>query len=112
MYMSPSPHVPAPGRVETNISDRPRTGVGQKSATLGMLIGASSLRGASKGELMLARSAAQMSFGSPPRLDANSRLNPSAVSIGQPSAAAGSLTPFSTFTAVPQVGSLAPKGQS
>src|SRR5690606_2954547 len=85
------------------------TGVGQRSPA-GELTGASSLRGSGQGSPMLARSETQMSFGSS-RLDANSRLSPSAVSIGQPSFTFGLLTPFSpcaTTLGFPQSGA---KGQ-
>ena len=73
----------------------------------GELMGASSRRGSGHGSLLLARSDAQMSFGSPFRFDANSRLKPSAVSIGHPSLTPGLLTPFSpsaTSLASPQAG--------
>src|SRR6185503_8919496 len=89
--MSPAPpiavpHVSAPGRSETKNSERPN-GFGQKSAGPSRLIGASSLRGTLHGAAISARSAAQMSFVPKPlRVDANSKLRPSGVSIGQPSA--------------------------
>src|SRR5690606_27440906 len=81
------------------------TGVGQKSPA-GELTGASSLRGSGHGSPMLARSDAQMSFGSS-RADASSRLRPSAVSIGHPSLTFGLLTPLSpspTIVASPHFG--------
>src|SRR5690606_40611414 len=92
MYISPSPQEPAPPRVETNINERPRTGVGQKSPNPASLIGLSSLRGACHGSLTLVLSATQMSFGSWPRVEAKKRLRPSGDSNGQPSAESASLT--------------------
>src|SRR3954468_2653002 len=90
--MSPPPQVGGPfgsaGRSETNNSDRPPIGGGQKSAAL-ELIGAPRLRGSPNGASIEARSAAQMSLppSVPGRLDAIIRLRPSGVSIGQPSPA-------------------------
>jgi hypothetical protein len=95
--MSPPPQgvgpVPSPGRSDTKNSDRPSTGVGQKSADA-LLMGAPRLRGVLQGESRLARSAAQMSLppAVPGRFDAMSRLRPSALSIGQPSPKPGTLT--------------------
>src|SRR5688572_22937646 len=102
--MSPPPHgigpVPSPGRSETNSSDRPSTGVGQKSADA-VLMGAPRLRGVLQGEPRLSRSAAQMSLppAVPGRFDAMNRLRPSALSMGQPSPKPGMLTSL-TSTAV------------
>src|SRR5918993_6088834 len=90
--MSPPPHgvgpVPSPARSDTKNSERPITGVGQKSAAV-VLIGAPRLRGSPQGDVRLARSAAQMSLppNVPARFEAMNRLRPSADSIGQPSAA-------------------------
>src|SRR5690242_14243164 len=95
--MSPPPQgvgpVPSPGRSDTNSSERPYTGVGQKSA-LGELMGAPRLRGVPQGSPMLARSAAQISLPPvvPGRFDASIKLRPSALSMGQPSANPGTLT--------------------
>src|SRR5690349_6714779 len=95
--MSPAPQgvgpVPSPGRSDTNNSDRPSTGVGQKSADV-LLMGAPRLRGVPQGMPMLARSAAQMSLPPvvPGRFDASNRLSPSALSMGQPSPKPGTLT--------------------
>src|SRR5688572_5943745 len=89
--MSPPPQgvgpVPSPARSETKNSQRPMTGVGQKSAAL-VLIGAPRLRGSDQGDVRLTRSAAQMSLppNVPARFEAMNRLRPSADSIGQPSA--------------------------
>src|SRR5690349_11072261 len=95
--MSPPPQgvgpVPSAGRSETKSSDRPCTGVGQKSADA-VLMGAPRLRGVPQGSPMLARSAAQISLppAVPGRFDANNKLSPSAVSMGQPSPKPGTLT--------------------
>src|SRR5690349_24693198 len=95
--MSPPPQgvgpVPSPGRSDTKNSERPITGVGQKSADA-VLMGAPRLRGAENGAPMLARSAAQMSLPPvvPGRFDAMKRLSPSALSMGQPSPKPGTLT--------------------
>src|SRR5215213_9639162 len=95
--MSPPPQgagpVPSPGRSDTKNSDRPSTGVGQKSADA-ELMGAPRLRGVPQGEPRLARSAAQMSLppAVPVRFDAINKLRPSALSMGQPSPKPGTLT--------------------
>src|SRR6186713_1437845 len=91
-YMSPPPQggvvVPLSSRSETKNSERPNTGVGQKSAAV-ELIGLPIFWGSFQGDPRVSRSATQMSLppAPPGRLDAKSRLNPSGVSIGQPSAA-------------------------
>src|SRR5689334_8456898 len=90
--MSPPPQTGGPfgsaGRSDTKNSDRPYTGVGQKSAAL-ELIGAPRLRGVPHGDVTLSRSAAQTSFEPrvPSPADAMNRLSPSGLSIGQPSGA-------------------------
>src|ERR1051325_9872705 len=95
--MSPPPQgvgpAPSPGRSDTKNSDRPRTGVGQKSAEDG-LMGAPRLRRAPQGDPRSARSAAQTSLppAVPGRFDAINRLRPSALSMGQPSLKPGTLT--------------------
>src|SRR5690606_19837613 len=102
MYMSPprpltvGVHVPAPVRSDTNINDRPRTGVGQKSAVPLRLMGARIGCGVPHGSPIFARSATQILLPSvhPSSVgeagtggaDAMKSLSPSAVSIGQPSA--------------------------
>src|SRR5690606_10262721 len=91
--MSPLPgpawQVSGPGRSETNSSQRPSIGVGQKSLAA-ELTGAPRLTGAPKGSSFEARSDAQMSLPpsapSPARVLAMYRLRPSGDSIGQPSA--------------------------
>src|SRR3954471_1136906 len=91
--MSPPPQgatpLPLSARSETNSSERPYTGVGQKSAAA-ELIGAPRLRGAFQGDVRLSRSAAQTSLPPRPpgRADAINRLRPSGLSMGQPSGAA------------------------
>src|ERR1700748_2624176 len=92
--MSPPPQggvpVPLSGRSETKNNERPKTGVGQKSAAL-ELMGSPRFRGTCQGEPTVSRSATQMSLppAPPGRVDAKRRLNPSGVSMGQPSAAGG-----------------------
>jgi hypothetical protein len=93
--------VPSPGRSDTKNNDRPITGVGQKSADA-VLMGAPRLRGVPQGEPRLERSAAQMSLppAVPGRFDAMNRLNPSALSMGQPSPKPATLTSLTSVAAL------------
>src|ERR1044071_1754557 len=94
--MSPPPQgavpVPLSGRSETKNSERPYTGVGQKSFAT-ELMGSPRFFGGCHGEVRLSRSDTQMSLPTLPgtsfgRAEAKNRLSPSADSIGQPSGAA------------------------
>src|SRR5262245_44129186 len=93
--MSPPPHgamsVPLSRRSETKKSERPYTGVGQKSDAT-EFTGSPRFFGGCHGAPRPSRSATQMSLptlpGTPPgRVEAKKRLSPSGDSMGQPSAA-------------------------
>src|SRR3569832_1541092 len=93
--MSPPPHgavsVPLSRRSDTKNSERPYTGVGQKSFAT-EFTGSPRFLGSCHGEVRLSRSATQMSLPTlpgtaPGRAEAKNRLSPSGASMGQPSGA-------------------------